>query len=76
MSCRSRVLIQSQHRKSLPLIRNVFAVCSRVFASLVAGLATGVLGVTGWGGFAYYFLAHALVCTATFRFFGSNTELH
>lgn len=35
--------------------------CSRVFASLVAGLATGILGVTGWGGFAYYLLAHALV---------------
>ena len=35
--------------------------CSRVFASLVAGLAAGVLGVTGWGGFIYYFLVHILV---------------
>lgn len=66
MSCRSRVLTQSKDRKELALIGTVFAVCSRVFASLVAGLATGVLGVTGWGGFAYYFLAHALVRTTTF----------
>lgn len=35
--------------------------CSRVFASLIAGLAAGVLGVTGWGGFIYYFLVHTLV---------------
>ncbi|KAL0042469.1 hypothetical protein WJX82_010797 [Trebouxia sp. C0006] len=46
-----------------PSIRNNFTIISfnRVFASLVAGLATGVLGVTGWGGFAYYFLVHALL---------------
>ncbi|KAL3144408.1 ER membrane complex subunit 6, variant 2 [Trebouxia sp. C0010 RCD-2024] len=35
--------------------------CSRVFASLITGLAAGVLGVTGWGGFAYYFLVHSLL---------------
>ena len=34
---------------------------SRVFASLIAGLAAGVLGVTGWGGFIYYVLVHILV---------------
>lgn len=44
-------------------IRSNFTIISfnRVFASLIAGLATGVLGVTGWGGFAYYFLVHALL---------------
>lgn len=46
-------------------VRNIYLCCSRVFASLIAGLATGVLGVTGWGGFAYYFLVHALVSDCT-----------
>lgn len=44
----------------------VMSRCSRVFASLIAGLATGVLGVTGWGGFVYYFLVHALVWCCEF----------
>ena len=35
--------------------------CSRVFASLLAGLVAGVWGITGWSGFAYYFVAHLLV---------------
>jgi hypothetical protein len=35
--------------------------CSRIFASLIAGLALGVVGYAGWSGFLWYFLAHALV---------------
>jgi hypothetical protein len=33
----------------------------RIFGSLLAGLVAGILGVTGWTGFLYYFGAHALV---------------
>ena len=41
--------------------KSIILKCSRVFASLVVGLAAGVLGVTGWGGFIYYFFVHILV---------------
>ena len=36
-------------------------VCSRIFASLIAGLALGVVGYAGWSGFLWYLLAHAVV---------------
>jgi EMC6 len=40
--------------------------CSRIFASLIAGLALGVVGYAGWSGFLWYFLAHALVMVLLF----------
>ena len=33
----------------------------RTSGSIVAGLTLGILGVTGWIGFAYYLLMHILV---------------
>lgn len=41
--------------------------CSRIFASLIAGLALGVVGYAGWSGFLWYFLAHALVMVPCFK---------
>ena len=41
--------------------------CSRIFASLIAGLALGVVGYAGWSGFLWYFLAHALVIIRHFK---------
>ena len=37
------------------------ASCRRIFGSLLAGLVAGILGVTGWIGFTYYFVSHLLV---------------
>lgn len=34
---------------------------SRIFVSLVAGLALGVVGWSGWSGFLWYFVAHLVV---------------
>lgn len=35
--------------------------CSKIFASLLAGCFAGILGITGYKGFAVYLLAHALM---------------
>ena len=35
--------------------------CRRIFASLAAGLMAGVLGVTGWIGFAFFIVLELLV---------------
>lgn len=35
--------------------------CSRIFASLIAGLALGVVGYTGWSGFLWYIVAQLVV---------------
>ena len=41
--------------------------CSRIFGSLLAGLVAGILGITGWIGFSFYFAAHILVRTIQSR---------
>eukprot|EP00891_Asterochloris_glomerata_P006741 jgi/Astpho2/6741/Aster-x1398 len=56
---------------------------NRVFASLLAGLVAGVWGITGWSGFAYYFIAHLLLTIPLYfkanfapqRYFQSNKAL-
>lgn len=35
--------------------------CSKIFASLLAGVFAGIVGITGYQGFIVYLLAHALM---------------
>lgn len=35
--------------------------CSKIFVSLLAGVFTGIVGITGYKGFLIYLLAHALM---------------
>ncbi|KAK9808908.1 hypothetical protein WJX72_006183 [[Myrmecia] bisecta] len=50
-------MLNMQHMKHNAGIINFV----RVFASLVAGILAGVLGVEGWGGFLYYLVIQAVV---------------
>lgn len=43
--------------------KRMLQICRRIFGSLLAGLVAGILGVTGWIGFSYYFAAHIVVST-------------
>lgn len=46
----------------------------RIFGSLLAGLVAGILGVTGWTGFLYYFAAHAVVAGLLWQKTGGQIE--
>ena len=39
--------------------------CRGVFGALVAGMVAGLWGVTGWLGFTYYLVSHAVVGPAS-----------
>jgi hypothetical protein len=36
-------------------------VCSKIFASLLAGCFAGIAGITGYKGFVIYLIAHAIM---------------
>lgn len=46
--------------------------CRRIFASLAAGLMAGVLGVTGWIGFAFFIVLELLVSRQSMPSFQCN----
>lgn len=35
--------------------------CRRIYMTIVAGAAVGILGIEGWGGFTVYLLSQLLV---------------
>jgi hypothetical protein len=41
--------------------------CRRIYMTIVAGSAVGILGVEGWGGFVVYLLSQLLVSMHLFR---------
>lgn len=38
-------------------------ICRRIFMTIIAGAAVGILGVEGWGGFIGYLISQAVVST-------------
>ncbi|KAK9800176.1 hypothetical protein WJX73_003795 [Symbiochloris irregularis] len=46
----------------------------RTSGSLVAGLSVGILGVTGWIGFLYYAVVHALISGLVILKAGHNPQ--
>lgn len=55
-----------RHLYSQPEMKNNYGVLqfNRIFVSLVAGIVTGIAGITGFKGFAAYLVGHALMAGA------------
>lgn len=61
VACRRCLLLLLLLSGALSEWANGCPCCRRIYMTIVAGAAVGILGIEGWGGFTVYLLSQLLV---------------